>query len=136
MASDWVRGDNKRRIVLLDTSAIFMIFEHSIRIQDELDRLLGLYEIKIIQDVYDEIYSLYISGTGKQQVLAKTALSFIKKFSIISNTSKKTVDDTLFHTALSLSAIVVTNDRNLRMKLLDHGIDTICLRGKNHLMMC
>ena len=83
MASDWIRRNSKRRIVLLDTSAIFMIFENSIRIEDELNRLLGSYDIRIIQEIFNEIIFLKEKGSGKQKLLAKTSLSFIKRYEII-----------------------------------------------------
>jgi len=71
MASDWIRRNSRRRIILLDTSAIFMIFENSIRIEDELNRLLGSYDIKIIQEIFNEINLLKEKGSGKQKLLAK-----------------------------------------------------------------
>jgi rRNA-processing protein FCF1 len=136
MAFDRIRGNPKGRIVLLDTSAIFMVFEQSIRLEDELDRLLGLYSIKILEDIKMEIVSLATTGSGKQRQLAKTALSFIEKYEIIPNESQDSVDDTLFDSAKRLSATVVTNDVVLRRRLTNHGIQTICLRGKNQLMIC
>jgi len=136
MASDRIRGNPKGRIVLLDTSAIFMVFEHSIRLKDELDRLLGLYSIGILEDIKKEIESLLVHGTGKQKQLAKIALSFIDQYEIIPNVSQDTVDDTLFFSAKNMSAIVVTNDVALKKRLINHGIQTICLRGKNQLMIC
>ena len=136
MASDWIRRNSRRRIVLLDTSAIFMIFENSIRIEDELNRLLGSYDIKIIQEIFNEINLLKEKGSGKQKLLAKTSLSFIKRYEIIPCEKGNTVDDALLMTAKSISAIVVTNDKELRKKLVNEGIQTICLRGKNQLMIC
>ena len=135
MASDWMRRNSKRRIVLLDTSAIFMIFENTIRIEDELDRLLGSYDVRIIQEIFNEINFLKEKGSGKQKLLAKTSLSFIKRYEILPGERGNTVDDGLLMTAKSISAIVVTNDKKLRKKLLNEGIQTICLRGNNHLMI-
>ena len=135
MASDWIRRNSKRRIVLLDTSAIFMIFENLIRIEDELNRLLGSYDVRIIQEIFNEINFLKEKGSGKQKLLAKTSLSFIKRYEILPGERGNTVDDGLLMTAKSISAIVVTNDKKLRKKLLNEGIQTICLRGKNHLMI-
>ena len=122
-------------MVLLDTNALFMIFEQNIRIEDELQRLLGSFDIFIIQQIYDELIFLQRKGTGKQQKLAKTALSFIKRYPLIEGIQKDSVDDSLFHTAMDLSAIVVTNDGELRKKLKINGLKNICLRGKNHLML-
>jgi len=136
MASDWIRRNSKRRIVLLDTSAIFMIFENSIRIEDELNRLLGSYDVRIIQEIFNEINFLKEKGSGKQKLLAKTSLLFIKRYEVLPGERGNTVDDSLLMTAKSISAIVVTNDKELRKKLLNKGIQTICLRGKNHLMIC
>ena len=136
MASDRVRGNSKGRIVLLDTSALFMIFEQSIRLHDELDRLLGLYKINILQSISDELQSLYHTGTDKQKRYARMAFSFIKSYQIIDDKPQETVDETLIHMAKILKAVVVTNDKAVRKKPHRLGITTICLRGKNHLMIC
>jgi len=135
MASDRIWGNPKRVRVLLDTNALFMIFEQNIRIEDELQRLLGSFDICIIQQIYDELIFLQQKGTGKQQKLAKTALSFIKRYPLIEGIQKESVDASLLHTAMDLSAIVVTNDVELRKKLMRTGLQTIFLRGKNHLML-
>lgn len=135
MASDWIRGNSKRRIVLLDTSALFMSFEHTLDVEKELVRLLGSYEIQIIRKVFDELHILKEKGSGKQQLLAKTALSFIKRYNVVEGISAGNADESLLATAQQLSAVVVTNDKELRRKLKKNGVQTICLRGKNYLMM-
>ena len=135
MASDWIRGNSKRCIVLVDTSAIFMIFEKHIRLEEELTRLLGSYKIVIIQSIKDELCFLKENGSRKQKRMAKAALSLIQRFDTIEGEIRDLVDDSLFETAVSLSAIVVTNDKVLRRKLNTVGIVTICIRGDNHLMI-
>ena len=67
MAPNRIRGDSGRRFVILDTSAIFMVFEYSIDVEQELTRLLGVYNIIIPSAVVDEINILLIEGSGKQK---------------------------------------------------------------------
>jgi rRNA-processing protein FCF1 len=136
MAPDRIRRNREKQIVLLDTSALFMIFENNIRIEDELDRLLGAYEIYIIQQIYNEINFLKDNGTNKQKQLSKMVLPLLSRYQSIQGKMGKTADDALFKTAMDISCTVVTNDGQLRKKLLKNNITTICLRGKNQLMIC
>jgi rRNA-processing protein FCF1 len=112
-----------------------MIFEKHIRLEEELTRLLGSYKIFIIQSIKDELCLLEERGVEKQRIIAKSALSLIDRYNTIEGEKMNIVDDSLLKTAVSLSAFVVTNDKDLRKKLNDLGIKTICLRGDNHLMI-
>ncbi len=133
MASDWIRGDSKRRIVILDTSAILMLFEFSIDLKKELDRLLGAYQILILQAVVDELHVLSENARGKKKRNAKASLDLITKYEKSDVGIGSTVDDVIISAAERFSAIVVTNDTALRMRLKKKKICVIFLRGKSHL---
>ena len=135
MASNWIWGNSKRQIVLLDTSAIFMVFENTIDLEKELNRLLGSYEIFIIHNVIEEINILKEKGSGKQKKLSKVALQFIKRYKIIEGVKHKGVDESLIQIALEKKALVLTNDKELRKRLRNNNIQTIFLRSNNYLMM-
>ena len=112
-----------------------MIFERNIRLEEELDRLLSSYEIFILQSVFDEILMLKEQGSEKQKKLAKLAVQLIKRYPIFKESNHNTADKALLHEAMLQSAIVVTNDVALRKELHKHSLKSICLRGKNHLML-
>lgn len=135
MASNRIRGDSGRRFVILDTSAIFMVFEYSIDVEQELTRLLGVYNIIVPSAVVDEINILLEEGSGKQKKLAKMALTFISRFRVEDIGEGKTVDDIILSAAEELSAIVVTNDRELRRRLKKQNLNQIFLRQKQYLKM-
>lgn len=135
MASDRIRGNSEVTVVLLDTNAIFMIFEFSIDIDSELTRLLGAHAAKIPEAVVHEIKNMGKKGTGKQKNLAKPALQFISRYPQLSHGQYATVDDAILHVASVLDAVVVTNDKALRERLKEKGVSRIFLRGKQRLVL-
>ena len=80
MASNRIREDRKEKLVLLDCNAIMMLFEFSINLEDELQRLIGFYKIKIPISVQKELNILAEKGKNKQKKIAKPALKLIKKY--------------------------------------------------------
>ena len=135
MASDRIRGNSEVTLVLLDTNAIFMIFEFSIDIGSELTRLLGSYTINIPEAVVHEIKIIGNKGKGKQKNLAKPALQFISRYSQLSHDQYDTVDNAILHVASDLDAVVVTNDKPLRERLKEKRVSRIFLRGKQRLIL-
>ncbi len=135
MASDRVRRDSGRTIVILDSSAILMLFEYHIDLECELDRLIGSYHLMVPKAVVNELSLLSEKATGKQQRNAKAALSLIEKFEVLDDGTGSTVDDVVVSAAERLNAYVVTNDKGLRDRLKKKSLHRIFLRGKNHLMM-
>ena len=134
MASYRLRGNSNLTLVFLDTNAIFTVFEFSIDLEDELTRLLGSFIIKIPESVIHEIESISNKGKGKQKMLAKAAINFIKKYPVLSHSSFDNADDALLHLATNFEAVVVTNDKALRDRLKDNNVPRVFLRGKQHLV--
>jgi uncharacterized protein len=135
MASDRIWGNSKVTLVLLDTNAIFMIFEFSIDVDSELTRLLGSNIIKIPEAVVHEIEIIGNKGKGKQKNLAKPALQFINRYPQLNHDHYSTADDAILHVASDLGAVVVTNDKRLRDRLKQKGVSRIFLRGKQQLVL-
>ncbi len=135
MAPDRIRGDSGRRFVILDTSAIFMVFEYTIDLEQELTRLLGTYRVIIPSAVVDEINILLEQGSGKQKQMAKMSLKYISRYHVDKIGEGKMVDDIILSAAKELSAIVVTNDRELRRRLKKKKLNQIFLRQKQYLIM-
>ena len=133
MASDRLRGDKKEKTVILDSSAVMMLFEFSIDLEDELTRLLGGYHVILPRPIVDELRFLSEHRKGKKRQNAKAALELIKKYEIADE--KETGDNAVLHLAQRLNGIIITNDRELRKRAKEVSLKTIYLRSKNKLVL-
>jgi hypothetical protein len=135
MASNRLRGNSNVTPVFLDTNAIFTIFEFPIDLEGELTQLLGSFTIFVPRAVSREIEFIQKKGKGKQKILAKPALQFIKRYSVWDHPKYDTADDALLYEAEKNNAVVVTNDSELRDRLKERKIPRIFLRGKQRLVL-
>ena len=135
MASDRLCRDRKERIVILDTNALMMLFEFSIDLESELNRLLGSYCIFVPTTVLDELKFLSEKGNGKQKRIAKSALALSKNYKCMQTDLNESVDDSLISIAKEKNGIILTNDRELRKKLKEMDLKVIFLRAKKKLSM-
>jgi uncharacterized protein len=135
MASDRLRGNSNVTPVFLDTNAVFTIFEFSLDVESELSGLLGSFTIYIPLAVVHEIEIILEKGKGKQRILAKPALQFIKRYSVWDHPKYDTADDALLYEAEKNNAVVVTNDSELRDRLKERKIPRVFLRGKQRLVL-
>ncbi len=134
MASDRLWGDKIHKTVILDSSAVLMLFEFSIDLEKELTRLLGNYHIVIPTPIVRELEFLSENGRGKKKAKAKASLKLIKKYDAI-NVDEKKGDDSILELAKKINGIVVTNDRELRIRLKKISLSVIFLRAKKKLVM-
>ena len=134
MASNRLWRNREGKIVILDSSAIMMCFEFNIDLEDELTRLLGKYQIIIPKPIVDELEFLAKHGSGKKKRIAKPALDFVKRYEISELQTNEKGDDAVIYFAQKLSGMVVTNDRELIMRLRELLIKVIYLRGKKRLV--
>ena len=135
MASHRLWRDKEKKIVILDSSAIMMLFEFSIDLEDELARLLGRHHIIVPRLILEELIFLSEHGKGKKRFIAKPALELVKKYDVVDVDVAKNGDDAVFYLAQKLQGAVVTNDRELRKKLREASLQTIYLRGKKRLVL-
>jgi rRNA-processing protein FCF1 len=136
MASNRLWKNRNLKVVILDTSAIFMCFEFSINLNDEITKLIGKSFITIPKPIYNEIKILSIKGKEKKKKIAKASLKLIKnKYEIIDINNDKIGDNAILQYAKNLNGIVVTNDKELRKKLKNESIPVIYLRGKQKLFL-
>ena len=66
-----VGGNYFEKTVILDTSAILMLFEFSIDLEDELIKLLGRFHILVPSPIIEELKLLSKHGNGKKVNLLK-----------------------------------------------------------------
>ncbi len=134
MAFDRSRENTSIKTVVIDTSAIMMLFEFSIDLENELTRLLGKYKIVVPSAVIDELRFLKDKSKGKKKKIAKPALKLAKGFEIL-DTSIRNADDAVLSVAKKQKGVVFSNDKELRSRAKKQKLKTICLRSKNYLMI-
>ncbi|MFW6121968.1 MAG: PIN domain-containing protein [Petrotogales bacterium] len=134
MAPDWLWGDRIHKTVILDSSAIMMLFDFSIDLEKELTRLLGAYHIVVPTPVVRELEFLSEKGKGEKKTKAKASLKLIEKFETI-DTNKKKADGSILELAEKINGVVVTNDKELKTRLKEIPRSVIFLRAKKKLVM-
>jgi len=134
MASDRLRGNTSLKIVVIDTSAIMMLFEFSIDLEKELTRLLGKYKMVVPHAVIDELVLLTDNAKGKKKLIAKPALKLASNFKVVDDKSHS-ADDAVLNIAKKYKGVVFSNDKELRKRAKSNRLKTICLRSKKYLMI-
>lgn len=134
MASDRAWENKNKRIVVIDSSALLMLFEFSIDLEDELTRLVGCYKIVVPKPIINELTFLSENAAGKKKRIAKPALKLAEGYETIDDSSE-CGDDSVISLAKKLGGIVFSNDKELRNRAKKEHLKIICLRGKNHLML-
>jgi len=134
MAFDRIRGNPTSKIVVFDSSAILMLFEYSISLEQELVRLLGNYEIVVPSKIVEELKFLCEKGKGKKKQYAKPALKLIENYKIVTDKSEN-ADNAVLNIAKKLNGIVFSNDKELKKRAKKEKIKTIFMRNKKYLMI-
>lgn len=134
MALDRLWENRSEKIVILDSSAIMMLFEFSVNLEDELTKLVGKYKILIPSAVYAELELLSKKGKGKKKINAKASLKLIERYEIFQSDGKN-ADDSIFLLAKKTKGIVVTNDRELKRRIKKISLPVIYLRAKKKLVL-
>ena len=109
-----------------------MLFEFSIDLEKELTRLLGSYQLVVPTSIIKELEFLSKKGIGSKKTKAKASLKLIERYETI-NSNEKSGDDSILYVAKKTKGIVVTNDRELRIRLKEIPISVIFLRAKKKL---
>jgi len=117
-----------RQLVVLDANALMMPFQFGLNIDLELGRLVPGCEIVVPSSVVDELRAVLEKTSDPH---ARSALSLAPKYRCIG--VEGTSDEAVLDCAISLKAVLVTNDRGLRALAQAAGLTVIGLRGKNHL---
>ena len=133
MASDRLWGNRDNKIVILDSSALMMLFEFSIDLEKELTRILGNYHIVVPQGIINELEFLIKNGSGKRQRIAKPALKLAKNYDVVKNNEDEMGDDSILTLARKTGGMVLTNDKELKKKLKEIPVHVIFLRSKKKL---
>ncbi len=129
MAVDW-DGNPRRVNVVLDTNALMMPAQFGVDLFGGLTELLGAYNALVPPEVVAELRGLSI-GNGKNQAAARFGLTVADRCTLLPERDEDIpVDDKVVNNAREFNAVVVTNDRALRKKLLDERIPVVVLRSR------
>ena len=122
--------------ILLDTNFLLVPCQFKVDIFSEIDRIIiAKYEIIVLDKTVEELENIVKNQKGKDKEAAKFALKLIenkKPIMIKTNNDKKT-DDIILDYAIKEDYLVATQDKDLKRKLINHGIEVIVLRKKKFL---
>ncbi|MHA1156097.1 MAG: type II toxin-antitoxin system VapC family toxin [Candidatus Heimdallarchaeota archaeon] len=123
--------------IVLDTNIPILIMESKFNLQSELERLVPQkHTIVFLSCCIDEL-NLIAKKTPKLAKQTAFALKYLERFQIIEYNPKniRFVDDRIIQYAIENNpfCVVVTNDKELRLKLRKKEIPVIFIRTKSHL---
>ena len=120
-------------MILFDTNGLMMASQFTLDIFEEVRGLVGEYHPVILTGVIRELEHLG-KGRGNNASAARYARMLSRMCETISYDDEKTgADDSIIRYAQETGCIVVTNDRDLRNRLLTNYIDVISLTNKKKL---
>ncbi|HJJ56321.1 MAG TPA: nucleotide-binding protein [Methanocorpusculum sp.] len=124
-------GSNNRLKVILDTNALMIPTQFGVDLIDGLCELLGSYELLVPFEVIMELRGLS-QGHGKDSVAARMGLVIASGLECLSPLDEDIpVDDKIIRLAQMFNAIVMTNDKKLKIQLQKLNIPVIVLRARS-----
>ena len=121
--------------VVLDTNALMMPVEFDVRVFDELERLTGrppaALDLLVPRAVVAELDRL-AEGNDTAARAARVGRDLVERCRVV-ETDEPYADDAVLALAREHEALVVTNDRPLRDRLLDEGVRVAGARGRDTL---
>jgi len=125
-------ASSRSRVVLLDTSILFSIFEKKLPLLDDVTLELGKVEFVIPESVINELKKLSEHSKGSKRRMAKAILEYIRneEFQIVKSEDINDADRDLVLLARKMNAVVATVDKDLIKLLKRESIDVITWRYK------
>ncbi|HKM42092.1 MAG TPA: nucleotide-binding protein [Methanocorpusculum sp.] len=116
--------------VILDTNALMMPLQFNIDLFEGLLELLGAYDALVPAEVVYELRGLSV-GCGKDAAAARFGLTVASRCTVLPElTDDIPVDDKVIISAEMFNGVVVTNDRELRKRLIQRRIPVVVLRSR------
>lgn len=120
--------------MLLDTNFLLLPFQRRIDVFEEIPKLIQRNTVfLIIPQILEELQWLATEGNHREARAAQSAMEVLDRFVSIVTDIPPTIrnldaDTALLQYAQKIGAIVATNDRELRLKLVTLGSRVIYLR--------
>ena len=121
--------------ILLDTNFLLAVYQFKVDIFSEIERICRFnYGIFVLDKSIGELKNIIEKQKGKHKEAAKIALQLLRLKNVkeIKTNSKEHTDRIILEYAKK-GYIVATQDKDLKRKLIDHGIEVIVLRKKKFL---
>jgi len=123
-------GSSDRINVVLDTNALMMPLQFNVDLFEGLRELLGAYDALVPAEVVYELRGLS-TGRGKDAAAARFGLTVANRCTVLPELAENIpVDDKVIQSAEMFNAVVVTNDRELRKRLIQRRIPVVVLRSR------
>lgn len=116
--------------VIIDTNALMIPVQFNVDIFSELHRL-GFDNFIVPQAVLNELEKIIISGRGQNRIAAKVGMALAQRCELVPMEGH--ADDVIVSLAKDTGAAVLTNDIELKKRLLEKSIKVISLRQKTRL---
>jgi rRNA-processing protein FCF1 len=132
VASD--RNGNSHRVVLIDTNGFVSSGRFCLDIFNEITDILGKCTFVVIAEIEGELRGLG-RGNGKDAAAARFGLQLLERCDVLPGATYAcgSVDDKIVRAAQEHRCYVVTNDKELKQRLLSQGVAVIVVRGKKKL---
>lgn len=119
--------------VVLDTNALLLPFERRLRIEAELERLLGPFQGHVPSRCIDELDRIAREEKGARRDRAKMALQYAARFPVIAGEGAP--DGAALAAAQGLNAYLFTMDMALIKRAHAAGVPVVRLKGLSHLVV-
>lgn len=117
--------------IVLDTNALMAPVQSGVDIFSGL-ATLDFDEFIVPSGVVRELERLASSGRGADQNAARVAISLLDRCRIVETNGN--VDDAILMLATGTGAAVLTNDAELKARLLDNGVSVVYVRQRSYLV--
>lgn len=120
-------------LVVLDTNALLLPFERRIRIEAELERLLGPFQGLVPTPCLAELQRIATQESGGRRDRAKMAIEYARRFLPVE--VPPPADHAVLTLAKERGAALFTNDAALAKRAHVEGVRVIRLKGLSHLVI-
>ena len=124
--------------IILDTNFLLIPEQLKVDIFAEIEKIATFkYQLCVLDKTIDELNKIIDTQKGKYRRYAKIGLELIKhkKVKVLKTETLKNVDELIIEYSKQGQTIVATQDLELKRALQKKGVQIICLRQKNHLII-
>lgn len=120
-------------LVVLDTNALILPFERRLRVEAEIERLIGPFQGLVPSPCRDELQRISTEETGARRDRARMALTYSSRFENVPGTGS--ADQAALRLARERGAHLFTNDLDLIRQAREKKVPVIRLKGLSHLVI-